>query len=88
MTATRTTFLMSVALCAALAAGCGKKDDAIAKAEKKDAEKPGVVAIKDTVREAYIYGFPMLMNYGVMSARRNGTSGRTPGARLPTPRAR
>ena len=68
MTATRTTFLMSVALCAALAAGCGKKDDAIAKAEKKDAEKPGVVAIKDTVREAYIYGFPMLMNYGVMHA--------------------
>jgi hypothetical protein len=68
MTATRTAFLMSVAMCAALAAGCGKKDDAIAKAEQKDAEKPGVAAIKDTVREAYIYGFPMLMNYGVMHA--------------------
>jgi hypothetical protein len=52
-----------------LTAGCGeKKDDAIAKAERKDADKPSVVAIKDTVKEAYIYGFPMLMNYGVMHA--------------------
>jgi hypothetical protein len=25
-----------------------------------------VVAIKDIVKEAYIYGFPMLMNYAVM----------------------
>ena len=49
-----------------LVAGCGKKDDSIAKAEKRDADKPGIVAIKDTVKEAYIYGFPMLMNYGVM----------------------
>jgi hypothetical protein len=48
--------------------GCGDKDDPIAKAEKKDADKPGVIAIKDTIQEAYIYGFPMLMNYGVMHA--------------------
>ncbi len=48
--------------------GCGKKDDPIATAEKKDATKPSAVAIKDTVKEAYIYGFPMLMNYGVMHA--------------------
>jgi hypothetical protein len=68
MNARRNTLLVSVALCAIVVAGCGKKDDAIAKAEKKDAEKPGVVAIKDTVKEAYIYGFPMLMNYGVMRA--------------------
>jgi len=52
----------------ALMAGCGKKEDAISQAEKKDAEKPGVVAIKDTIKEAYIYGFPMLMNYGVLHA--------------------
>jgi len=51
---------------ATLIAGCGKKDDPIAKAEKKDAEKPSAIAIKDTVKEAYIYGFPMLMNYAVM----------------------
>ncbi len=48
--------------------GCGKKDDPIATAEKKDATKPSAIAIKDTVKEAYIYGFPMLMNYGVMHA--------------------
>jgi hypothetical protein len=47
---------------------CGKKDDPIAKAEKSDKDKPGIVAIKDIAQEAYIYGFPMLMNYGVMYA--------------------
>jgi hypothetical protein len=56
------------ALALVLVAGCGKKDDAVAKAEKKDADKPGIVAIKDTVKEAYVYAFPMLMNYGVMHA--------------------
>ena len=59
---------MLVVAVAALIAGCGKKDDPIAKAEKKDADKPSVVAIKDTVKEAYVYAFPMLMNYGVMHA--------------------
>jgi hypothetical protein len=54
------------AAAAAHLAGCGQQDDSIAQAEKKDAEKPGVVAIKDTVKEAYIYAFPMLMNYAVM----------------------
>jgi hypothetical protein len=48
--------------------GCDKKDDPISKAETQDAEKPGAIAIKDTVKEAYIYAFPMLMNYGVMHA--------------------
>jgi hypothetical protein len=52
----------------ALLAGCGEPDDPIAQAEKQDAEKPGAIAIKDTVEEAYIYAFPMLMNYGVMHA--------------------
>ncbi len=52
----------------ALLAGCGKKDDPIAKAGKKDADKPAAVAITDTVKEAYIYAFPMLMNYGIMRA--------------------
>ena len=43
------------AAAATFIAGCGEKHDAITK-----------VAIKDTVKEAYIYGFPLLMNYGVM----------------------
>ena len=57
---------LSSAALALVIAGCAGTDDAITRAEKKDAEKPGVLAIKDTVREAYIYGFPMLMNYAVM----------------------
>src|SRR5262245_9986075 len=51
-----------------LLAGCSKKDDTLTQAEKKDVDKPGVIAIKDIAQEAYIYGFPMLMNYGVMHA--------------------
>ena len=47
-----------VGLALAVVAGCGKKDDPIAKAEKKDADKPGIVAIKDIAQEAYIYGVP------------------------------
>ena len=69
MKAPATRLMNAAILCLAmvtLVAGCGKKDDPIAKAEKKDADKPGIVAIKDTVKEAYIYGFPMLMNYAVM----------------------
>jgi len=66
-----TRILKAAILCAAattLIAGCGKKDDAISKAENKDGAKPSMMAIKDTVKEAYIYGFPMLMNYAVMHA--------------------
>ena len=62
--------ILTVVVCLALSvsAGCGKKDDPISKAEKTDKDKPGIVAIKDIAQEAYIYGFPMLMNYGVMHA--------------------
>ena len=59
--------LLSV-VAAGFFSSCGKKDDPIAKAEKTDKDKPGIVAIKDIAQEAYIYGFPMLMNYGVMHA--------------------
>jgi hypothetical protein len=61
-------WMMVTALSVILSTGCGKKDDPITQAEKKDVDKPGATAIKDIVKEAYIYGFPMLMNYGVMHA--------------------
>jgi hypothetical protein len=61
-------FALLGAVAATLLASCGKEDDRIAQAEKKDADQPGMIAIKDTIKEAYIYGFPMLMNYGVMHA--------------------
>src|SRR5262245_15722029 len=49
-------------LVATVLAGCERQG------EQKDGPELGVIAIKDTVKEAYIYGFPMVMNYGVMHA--------------------
>jgi hypothetical protein len=53
-----------------LAAGCGKKDDSVAQAEKKDAAKgvaaPGIAETKAIAEEGFIYGLPIVMNYAVM----------------------
>src|SRR5580693_2625281 len=50
-----------------LIASCGKKDDAISQAEKKDVAKgiaaPGIVETKAIAEAAYIYGFPMIAAY-------------------------
>jgi hypothetical protein len=55
-------------LCAAFVvgalAGCGKKDDAITQAAKKDAAAgvpaPGIAETKAIAEEASVYGFPMV----------------------------
>jgi hypothetical protein len=53
-----------------LVAGCGKKEDSVAQAEKKDAAKgiaaPSIAETKATAEEAFIYGLPIVMNYAVM----------------------
>lgn len=53
-----------------LAAGCGKKDDAVAQAEKKDVAKgvpaPSNAETKAIAEEGFIYGLPIVMNYAVM----------------------
>jgi hypothetical protein len=53
-----------------LVAGCGKRDDSISKAEKKDAPKdvaaPGIAETKAIAEEGFIYGLPLVMNYAVM----------------------
>ena len=58
------------AVAATLLAGCGRKDDPIAQAEKKDAAKgvaaPGIAETKAIAEEAFIYGLPIVMNYAVM----------------------
>ena len=63
----------SALLCAValtLIAGCGKKDDPIAQAEKKDVAKgvsaPGIAETKAIAEQAFIYGLPIVMNYAVM----------------------
>ena len=59
------------AIGAFLVAGCGKKDDPVAQAEKKDVAKgvpaPGIAETKAIAEEAFIYGLPLVMNYAVMN---------------------
>jgi len=58
------------AAAAALIAGCGKKDDPITRAEKKDVAKgvagPSIAEVKAIAEEGFIYGLPIVMNYAVM----------------------
>jgi len=49
-----------------LSIGCATKNDSIAKAEKKDADKPGIAETKAIAEEGFIYGLPIVMNYAVM----------------------
>jgi len=54
-----------------LVAGCGKRDDVIAQAEKKDVAKglaaPSIEQTKAIAEEGFIYGLPLVMNYAVMN---------------------
>ena len=59
-----TVLAMGIAL--TVVAGCGKKDDPIAQAEKKDKDKPGIAETKAIAEEGFIYGLPIVMNYAVM----------------------
>ena len=58
--------VLSVAIGLGLLAGCGKKDDPIKQAEKKDKDKPGIAEIKTIAEEGFVYGLPIVMNYAVM----------------------
>jgi len=53
-----------------LIAGCGKTDDPISQAAKKDVAKgiaaPGIAETKAIAEEGFIYGLPLVMNYAVM----------------------
>jgi len=64
-------WVLLFAAATALFTGCGKKDDAISQAEKKDVTK-GVAATtieqtKAIAEEGFIYGLPLVMNYAVMN---------------------
>jgi len=54
----------------ALTAACGKKNDPIAQAEKKDAANgvpaPSIAETKAIAEEGFVYGLPIVMNYAVM----------------------
>jgi len=49
-----------------LVAGCARNEDSITKAEKHEADKPGIVETKAIAEEGLIYGLPIVMNYTVM----------------------
>ncbi len=55
---------------AAMLAGCGKKEDPVSQAEKKDVAAgvpaPSIAETKAIAEEAYIYGFPMIAGYKAM----------------------
>jgi hypothetical protein len=65
--------LVSSLLCGAIAlvalAGCGKSADPVTQAAKKDAAAgvpaPGIAEVKAIAEEGFIYGLPLVMNYGV-----------------------
>ena len=57
--------LLSV-VAAGLFSSCGKKDDPISQAEKKDTDKPSIAETKSIAEEGFIYGLPIVMNYAVM----------------------
>lgn len=72
-------FLHTLALCAftaTLIAGCGKKDEPVVQAEKKEVTKdvvksvaaPTIEQTKAIAEEGFIYGLPLVMNYAVMNA--------------------
>lgn len=59
-----------LAVASTLIAGCDKKEDPIAQAEKKDVAQgiaaPSITETKAIAEEAFIYGLPIVMNYAVM----------------------
>src|SRR5437879_6041852 len=63
--------VMLVVAATAVVSGCGKKEDSVAQAEKKDVAKgvpaPGIAETKSIAEEGFIYGLPLVMNYAVMN---------------------
>jgi hypothetical protein len=63
-------FAVLFAAVATLFAGCGKKEDSVAQAEKKDVAKgipaTSIAETKAIAEEGFIYGLPIVMNYAVM----------------------
>jgi hypothetical protein len=62
--------VLAIVIGLGLLTGCGKKDDPINQAEKKDVAKgiaaPRIAEIKAIAEEGFIYGLPIVMNYAVM----------------------
>jgi hypothetical protein len=55
----------AVAMVSALAA-CSNPKDTISQAAKTDAQRPSLAEVKAIAEEGFVYGLPIVMNYGVM----------------------
>ena len=57
-------------IAAALLGGCGKKEEPVAQMPKQESAKgvpaPTVAEVKAVAEEGFVYGLPIVMNYGVM----------------------
>jgi len=49
-----------------LATGCATKNDAVAQAEKHEADAPGIAETRDIAEQGFIYGLPIVINYLAM----------------------
>ncbi len=56
----------ALAVVLAAVAGCSNPKDPISQAEKTEKAKPGLEEVKAIAEEGFIYGLPIVMNYGVM----------------------
>ena len=57
---------LATAIAATLFNGCATKNDAVARAEKMESDRPGLAETKTIAEEGFIYGLPIVMNYAVM----------------------
>jgi hypothetical protein len=55
-----------VAILAVVAVGCSSPKDPITQATRAEPQKPGLEEIKAIAEEGFVYGLPIVMNYGVM----------------------
>jgi len=61
----RTASAWALAL-ATLLSGCSHPADAIERASDPGARRPGIVETTEILREAFVYGFPLIVNYKVL----------------------
>ena len=67
---TRTIGALCCALSVLILPACDKPGDAISKAKQADTQKgiaaPGIAEVKAIAEEGFVFGLPLVMNYGVM----------------------
>ena len=62
----RVTAAIAGLIAAALAAGCGGKDDALMLAAKTEADRPSIAEAKAIAEEGFVFGLPIVMNYAAV----------------------